>query len=71
MPVRLNKGVIELVSDFLVCDEGKPLSPESARILRLLGTKMASFRLHLICRWSPGDFEQYAPGPDDSGVESS
>ncbi|TQD96788.1 hypothetical protein C1H46_017520 [Malus baccata] len=71
MPVRLNKGVIELVSDFLVCDEGKPLSPESARILRLLGTKMASFRLHLICRWSPGDFEQYAPGPDDSGIESS
>ncbi|GKV24225.1 hypothetical protein SLEP1_g33860 [Rubroshorea leprosula] len=36
MPVRLNKGVIELVSDFVVCEEGKPLSPESARILRSL-----------------------------------
>ncbi|XVE48704.1 hypothetical protein DITRI_Ditri01bG0023500 [Diplodiscus trichospermus] len=33
MPVRLNKGVVELVSDFVVCEEGKPLSPESARIL--------------------------------------
>ncbi|KAJ0075041.1 hypothetical protein Patl1_34579 [Pistacia atlantica] len=33
MPVRLNKGVVELVSDFVVCEEGKPISPESARIL--------------------------------------
>ncbi|THG05943.1 hypothetical protein TEA_022600 [Camellia sinensis var. sinensis] len=40
MPVRLNRGVVELVSDFVVCEEGKPLSPESARILGLtiLGT---------------------------------
>ncbi|KAF9596504.1 hypothetical protein IFM89_012235 [Coptis chinensis] len=33
MPVRLNKGVVELVSDFVVCEEGSSLSPESARIL--------------------------------------
>ncbi|KAJ6724125.1 RIBOSOME ASSEMBLY FACTOR MRT4 [Salix viminalis] len=66
LPVRLNKGVIELVSDFVVCEEGKPLSPESARILRLLGTKMATFRLHLICRWSPEDFELYREGLDES-----
>ncbi|KAL2513720.1 Ribosomal protein L10 family protein [Forsythia ovata] len=33
MPVRLNKGVVELVSDFVVCEEGKPISPEAARIL--------------------------------------
>ncbi|XP_030459322.1 uncharacterized protein LOC115679763 [Syzygium oleosum] len=71
MPVRLNKGVVELVSDFVVCEEGKPLSPESARILRLLGIKMATFRLHLICRWSLEDFELYAGGEDGSDVESS
>ncbi|KAI3927495.1 hypothetical protein MKW92_026496 [Papaver armeniacum] len=59
MPVRLNKGVIELVADFVVCEEGKPLSPEASRILRLLGIKMATFQLHLICRWSPEDFEIY------------
>ncbi|XP_044490125.1 mRNA turnover protein 4 homolog [Mangifera indica] len=69
MPVRLNKGVVELVSDFVVCEEGKPLSPESARILRLLGIKMASFKLHLICRWSPEDFELYREGVDESDVE--
>lgn len=25
--------MVELVSDFVVCEEGKPISPESARIL--------------------------------------
>ncbi|CAK9179562.1 unnamed protein product [Ilex paraguariensis] len=71
MPVRLNKGVVELVSDFVVCEEGRPLSPESSRILRLLGIKMATFRLHLICRWSPEEFELYKEGLEDSDVESS
>ncbi|KAK6945573.1 Ribosomal protein L10P [Dillenia turbinata] len=74
MPVRLNKGVVELVSDFVVCEEGKPLSPESAQILRLLGIKMATFRLHLLCRWSPEDFEVYEEGLEginDSDVESA
>ncbi|KAK3184996.1 hypothetical protein Dsin_032282 [Dipteronia sinensis] len=71
MPVRLNKGVVELISDFVVCEEGKPLSPESARILRLLGMKMATFKLHLICRWSPEDFELYKEGLDESDVESA
>ncbi|KAG6417387.1 hypothetical protein SASPL_119542 [Salvia splendens] len=71
MPVRLNKGVVELVSDFVVCEEGKQLSPESARILRLLGIKMATFKLHLICRWSSDDFEIYREGLDDSDIESS
>ncbi|CAA2982742.1 mRNA turnover protein 4 homolog [Olea europaea var. sylvestris] len=71
MPVRLNKGVVELVSDFIVCEEGKPLSPEAARILRLLGIKMATFKLHLTCRWSSEDFEIYREGLEDSDVESS
>ncbi|KAJ6803668.1 mRNA turnover protein 4-like protein [Iris pallida] len=71
MPVRLNKGVVELVSDFVVCEEGKPISPESARILRLLEIKMATFRLQLVCRWSPDDFEVYREGLDLSDVEPS
>ncbi|CAA6655470.1 unnamed protein product [Spirodela intermedia] len=71
MPVRLNKGVVELVSDFVVCEEGKPLSPESSRILRLLGVKMATFRLHLLCRWSTEDFEAYREALDLSDDEST
>ncbi|KAG5625531.1 hypothetical protein H5410_010749 [Solanum commersonii] len=71
MPVRLNRGVVELVSDFVVCEEGRPLSPEAARILRLLGKKMATFRLHLLCRWSPDEFEIYREGLEESDIESS
>ncbi|XP_051146528.1 uncharacterized protein LOC127262066 [Andrographis paniculata] len=71
MPVRLNKGVVELVGDFVVCEEGKPLSPEASRILRLMGMKMATFKLHLICRWGSDDFEVYKEGLEDSDIESS
>ncbi|KAL9275505.1 mRNA turnover protein 4-like protein [Drosera capensis] len=71
MPVRLNKGVVELVADFTVCQAGNPLSPESARILRLLGIKMATFKLSLVCRWSPDEFELYKELLDDSDVETS
>ncbi|WZZ16571.1 hypothetical protein YC2023_109660 [Brassica napus] len=71
MPVRLNKGTVELLSDFVVCEEGKPLSPESSRILRLLGIKLATFKLNLVCRWSPNDFELYREGLDLSDVETS
>lgn len=70
MPVRLNKGVVELVADFVICEEGRPLSPEAARILRLLDVKMATFRLHLVCRWSSEEFEVYQGGFDDSDSES-
>ena len=38
---------------------------------RLLGVKMASFRLHLVCRWGPEEFEIYKEGLDDSDVESA
>ncbi|KAI3497479.1 hypothetical protein L1887_40111 [Cichorium endivia] len=71
MPVRLNKGVVELVGDFVVCEDGKPISPESSRILRLMGIKMATFKLNLICRWSPEDYEVYQEGLQGSDIESS
>ncbi|XP_078427624.1 ribosomal protein L10 family protein [Wolffia australiana] len=69
MPVRLDKGVVELVSDFVVCEEGKAISPEASRILRLLGVKMATFRLHLLCRWSADEFEAYREALDLSDEE--
>ncbi|GAB2235176.1 hypothetical protein Droror1_Dr00027669 [Drosera rotundifolia] len=33
IPVKLNKDVVELVADFIVCQAGNPLSPKSAHIL--------------------------------------
>ncbi|BBN01425.1 mRNA turnover protein 4 [Marchantia polymorpha subsp. ruderalis] len=57
MPVRLNRGVVELVANYTVCTEGDPISPEASRILRLLGIQMATFTLTPICYWSNGEFE--------------
>jgi len=62
LPVRLNKGVVELIAYHVVCEVGKPLSPEAAHTLRLLGVQMATFRLYLVCRWSSDDFEVYKEG---------
>lgn len=38
---------------------------------RLMGIKMATFKLHLICRWSSDDFEIYKEGFEGSDIESS
>ncbi|KAH7428404.1 hypothetical protein KP509_09G000200 [Ceratopteris richardii] len=59
LPVRLNKGVVELIADFTVCQAGEQLSPEASRILRLLGIQMAAFRLHLLCRWKRDEFHVF------------
>lgn len=59
LPVRLNKGVIELVADHIVCEKGKPISPEASRTLRLLGIQMSVFQLHPVCRWTPQEFEMF------------
>lgn len=59
MPVRLNRGVVELVADYTVCTEGEFISPQASRILRLLGVQMAAFKMHLRCRWTPNEFEVF------------
>lgn len=59
LPVRLNRGVVELIADYTVCQDGEHLSPEASRVLRLLGIQMAAFRMQLICRWSPNEFHVY------------
>lgn len=51
--VSMLAGVVELVSDFLVCDEGKSLSPESARILVCFMLKLLSRKL-LCCSYRNG-----------------
>lgn len=60
MPTLLKKGVVTLYSDYTVCEEGKTLTPEQARILKLCAKPMAKFQLTIICSWSKLDgFELY------------
>jgi mRNA turnover protein 4 len=54
LPTALKKGVITLLQDYQVCSEGDILSPEQAKILKLLAHPMAEFRIQLEYVWSSG-----------------
>jgi len=53
LPTQLQKGVITLLSDHVVCRAGDKLTPDQARILKLLEKPLAMFRVTLIAQWTP------------------
>uniref|UniRef100_A0A336MVX9 Ribosome assembly factor mrt4 n=2 Tax=Culicoides sonorensis TaxID=179676 RepID=A0A336MVX9_CULSO len=52
MPTKLEKGIVTLYKEMLVCKEGQILTPEQAKILKLIGKAMAEFRLNIECCWT-------------------
>lgn len=45
MPTKLDKGIVTLISDFVVCEKGQTLTPEQAKILKLIHKPMAKFHV--------------------------
>uniref|UniRef100_A0A2M3ZGF9 Ribosome assembly factor mrt4 n=1 Tax=Anopheles braziliensis TaxID=58242 RepID=A0A2M3ZGF9_9DIPT len=45
MPTKLDRGVVTLYKEYTVCEKNKVLTPEQARILKLLGKPMAKFKI--------------------------
>ncbi|XP_076752351.1 ribosomal protein LP0-like [Xylocopa sonorina] len=45
MPTALQKGVVTLIKEYTVCKAGQSLTPEQARILKLLDKPLATFKL--------------------------
>ncbi|KAL4217685.1 mRNA turnover 4 [Mactra antiquata] len=65
LPTTLKKGVINLIKDHTVCEIGKPLTPEQARILKLFGYKMAEFHVTIENMWSnDGTYESIEDNND-------
>lgn len=67
MPTKLQKGIVTLYADHTVCEKGKVLTPEQARILKLIAKPMATFRLTIKCSWSKTDgFESFTGDGEES-----
>jgi len=60
MPTILKNGVIQLLGDHRICKEGDVLTSDQAKLIKLFGNKMASFRVVLSCFWEDGKFEKLA-----------
>lgn len=72
VPSKLNKGVVEVVSDYTVCKEGQKLNPNQAAVLRIFGLKMAVFKMELAVAWSKegGEVEVLREGGEDDEDDS-
>nr|SVE74386.1 EOG090X0BJA [Daphnia barbata] len=77
LPTSLQRGVVTLLKEHTVCKQGSVLTPEEARLLKLLCIHMAEFKVTIEAVWRKEDgmFEDLGCGrttsPDDaSGTES-
>jgi len=52
MPTRLKNGVIYLENEYVLCQAAQPISPEQAKLLKLLNIKLADFHFEVAGVWS-------------------
>jgi len=61
LPVKLEKGVVTMLQDHNVCKEGEVITPEQAKVLKLLNIVMTQFSISIQCAWNKADgkFEEF------------
>lgn len=60
MPTKLERGIVTLYKEFTVCETGQVLTPEQARILKLLCRPIAEFKMNVECCWTKdGGFQLF------------
>lgn len=71
LPSKLDKGIVVLYKDYTVCNKGQLLTPEQAKILKLIAKPIATFRLTIKCHWNKkSGFESLLDGDDDGTTDS-
>lgn len=72
LTTSLKEGVIHLLGDFNVCKAGKPLTPEQAQIVKLLGIKMAKFSGEVVAVYNSADsgIEKFVDENEDDDVDA-
>jgi len=68
LPTSLKRGVVTLIKDYTVCQEGQMLNPEQAKILKLLAMPMSEFRLVLDSVWSKPDLFKVIISEEDANA---
>lgn len=72
MPSKLEKGVVSLYKDYTVCKKGQILTPEQAKILKLIAQPIATFRLTIKCHWAKGgSFEAFVEEKPKKAADSN
>jgi mRNA turnover protein 4 len=64
LQITLKKGVVTLDRDTDLCNVGKEITPEQAKLLKLFEYKLAMFRLTLTAHWSDGEFTNFDKNDD-------
>jgi len=52
MPTRLQKGIITLDTDYVVCKKGDVLDSKQTRLLKQFGIACAEFKVNLVGYWN-------------------
>ncbi|XP_053672569.1 mRNA turnover protein 4 homolog isoform X2 [Anopheles nili] len=72
MPTKLDRGIVTLYKEYTVCEKGKLLTPEQARILKLLNKPMAKFKVIINCCYTKKDgFEEITKRDIESTKKSA
>lgn len=68
MPTKLDRGIVTLYSDFTVCEKGQTLTPEQAKILKLVGRPLATFKVNVECCITKDNGFETIQMPKDSKI---
>lgn len=52
MPVKLDKGTVVNTEEYTICTEGKTITPEQGRLLKMFAKQLAVFRVRVLSRWT-------------------